>query len=154
MPYKCNLCGHIETTWNSRDGVVPFSLDCPSCGRYSTLHHVSWDRDAYAPNHKPHTGQLVFRDGTPDDAFILIRRWAGDEKGDITLGSEKYNEYFPPGWPMYHRHPNERNNAHIIEDLLIDIANAVGNGEVVLQTGDVALTEFGEHIVDQYTKTD
>ena len=69
MWYECG-CGHRERAWNSRDGVTPFGTQCPSCG--GNLQHV--DMDEYAPAHQPFIGQLVWRDGTPDEAVRIIRR--------------------------------------------------------------------------------
>lgn len=60
MWYACR-CGHREQFWNSRDGVTPFGLQCPSCGSLD-FHHVDFFRDRYAPNHAPHPGQRVWVD--------------------------------------------------------------------------------------------
>jgi hypothetical protein len=57
MNYGCK-CGHTEVIWNSRDGVTPFQVPCPSCGK--DLIHVAWKNDKYAPDHKPHFGQRMF----------------------------------------------------------------------------------------------
>lgn len=58
MWYECP-CGHRERIWNSREGVTPFCLPCPSCGEGS-LRHVEWNRDEEATNHVPHFGQRIF----------------------------------------------------------------------------------------------
>ena len=55
MWYACQ-CGHRERFWNSRDAVTPFCMGCPSCGEPS-LEHTTWNKDEYAPDHKPHVGQ-------------------------------------------------------------------------------------------------
>lgn len=72
MWYGCE-CGHRERIWNSRDGVTPFGLLCPSCGGTS-LRHIEWRRDERAPNHKPAVGQRYFADGTPAEAETIIKR--------------------------------------------------------------------------------
>lgn len=72
MTYACE-CGHREVIWNSRDGVTPFGMNCPSCGG-TTLRHVDWQRDVYAPDHKLHKGQRFWRDGTPDEAEAIMKR--------------------------------------------------------------------------------
>lgn len=72
MTYACK-CGHREVIWNSRDGVTPFGLNCPSCGS-ATLRHVDWQCDVYAPYHKLHRGQRFWRDGTPDEAEAIMKR--------------------------------------------------------------------------------
>ena len=72
MTYACK-CGHREVIWNSRDGVTPFCMGCPSCGELS-LQHINFRGDIYAPDHKTHPGQRFWRDGTPDEAEAIMRR--------------------------------------------------------------------------------
>lgn len=82
MWYACKQCGHRERFWNSRDGVTPFAMGCPSCSSYEMQHwHIN--QDEYAPNHKLHHGQRFWRDGTPDEAEAIMRR-------RIVLGRGKY----------------------------------------------------------------
>jgi hypothetical protein len=71
MWYGCE-CGHRERIWNSRDGVTPFSMGCPSCG--GDLRHVEWNRDQRAENHQPHYGQRVWIDLTPEKAHDYATR--------------------------------------------------------------------------------
>lgn len=107
MTYACD-CGHRETIWNSRDGVTPFGMNCPSCGG-STLRHVDWQRDVYAPDHKPHKGQRFWRDGTPDEAEAIMRRRIASMRDQYPCSPEKEAELirwaregkdeFQPGWP-------------------------------------------------------
>jgi predicted nucleic acid-binding Zn-ribbon protein len=73
MRYGCEKCGHHEIIWNSRDGVTPFCLGCPSCGELS-LNHVQWKLDRCDPDHKLHQGQRFFRDGTPEEATDIVQR--------------------------------------------------------------------------------
>lgn len=110
-------CGHREIYWNSRDGVTPFGMQCPSCG--GDLNHMNWNRDVYAPDHKPHQGQGIWRDGTPDEAERFMRWRIAQSKGteyEVTPEREaKLIEYarnppegepseFQRGWPMFYRH--------------------------------------------------
>ena len=108
MWYGCE-CGHRERMWNSRDGVTPFGLTCPSCGQQN-LRHINWQLDQPAPQHFPHKGQRVWRDGTPDEAVeimakrIATLRAAGREldqdDADSLLASARSGEQeFQPGWP-------------------------------------------------------
>ncbi len=69
MQYAC-ACGHREVIWNSRDGVTPFCLNCPSCGE-ADLHHVNFKGDVYAPKHSPHHGQRIFVGMTQERADSL-----------------------------------------------------------------------------------
>lgn len=66
MWYGCP-CGHRERIWNSRDGVTPFAMSCPSCGE-DTMHHIAWNLDQYAPEHTPHEGQRIWLGYTLDEA--------------------------------------------------------------------------------------
>src|SRR5687767_14751114 len=84
MRYRC-LCGHCETIWNSRDGVTPYSMDCPSCGSQLGLKHVNFRDDLRRLGHKPHPGQRVFVDMTEEDVERWIRR--------------AVKEYPPKDWP-------------------------------------------------------
>lgn len=104
-------CGHKEIYWNSRDGVTPFGKMCPSCG--GNLQHMNWRADVYAPNHKPHPGQGIWRDGTPDEAEKFVRqrlaKWPSN-KGEeydnrlIELARTGGVSEFQKGWPMFYRH--------------------------------------------------
>jgi hypothetical protein len=73
MRYECNQCRHHEIIWNSRDGVTPFCLICPSCGD-ATMMHAYFGSDRYAPDYKPHRGQRVWISMTKDRAAHLARR--------------------------------------------------------------------------------
>lgn len=101
MNYACD-CGHREVIWNSRDGVTPFGLACPSCGN-STLFHVEFKRDDRQPQHKPYPGQRYFRDGTPDEAVAFIE--------------QRIAQFAAQGYPV----PDE-----IKESLLSDARNTTG----------------------------
>lgn len=114
MAYTCP-CGHRETIWNSRDGVTPFALGCPSCGQL-TLEHVEWRRDAYAPDHKLHHEQRFWRDGTPDEAEAIMRRRIERMKDQYPISPERAQDLireareggdsgeFQKGWPTLDRH--------------------------------------------------
>jgi len=113
MWYACK-CGHRERLWNSRDGVTPFGFGCPSCGGTlgeQGLLHVWWNLDRCVPDHVPHSGQRVWRDGTREDAEAILRdrqeafTEAGHPIADEYMatmladyGSE--TSEFHPGWPM------------------------------------------------------
>lgn len=116
MTYACD-CGHQEVIWNSRDGVTPFGLGCPSCGNTS-LRHVDWRRDVYAPDHRLHRGQRFFRDGTPDEAEAIMRRrievnrdkYPIDEEYAARLIKEARDgasSEFQKGWPKLAREGDE-----------------------------------------------
>ena len=72
MWYSC-ACGHRERIWNSRDGVTPFCIPCPSCGA-TTLRHADFFRDEVKPLHTPHEGQRVFVDMARDQAEHIVER--------------------------------------------------------------------------------
>ena len=122
-------CGHKERAWNSRDGVTPFTLLCPSCD--GLLEHSDWEKDERTTDHKPRGGQLIFRDGTPaeameimrlrlqdssvsrrsaaqmseDDQRDLIGRVARTCQGSISAGDIRCMTEFLPGWPQLERAP-------------------------------------------------
>lgn len=50
MTYCCECCGFKERIWNSRDGVTPFIIACPKCGKPNHT-HVNWNDDVYNPLH-------------------------------------------------------------------------------------------------------
>lgn len=108
-------CGHRETFWNSRDGVTPFGLQCPSCG--GDLQHVNFAGDVYAPDHKPFAHQGVWRDGTHEEAVRIVeaRRDRAVESGaeaDLLTAMNEYVEKvkagdapdWKKGWPILARH--------------------------------------------------
>ena len=113
MWYECE-CGHRERFWNSRDGVTPFCLGCPSCGQAS-LRHIHWSRDKHTPNHKPHYGQGIWRDGTPEEAALFMAQRldkcigtpyeVDDEKRAQLIEAARTDSdgEFRPGWPMFER---------------------------------------------------
>lgn len=86
MWYACP-CGHQERYWNSRDGVTPFGSRCPSCGD-STLQHVRWKEDAYAPHHEPAHGQRLWVDMTRERAEV-------DARGRIESAAKQGHTYPP-----------------------------------------------------------
>lgn len=71
MQYRCR-CGHHEVIWNSRDGVTPFSMVCPSCGE-PDMCHINFGADRFAPDHKPHFGQRMWVTMTQERALYLAR---------------------------------------------------------------------------------
>lgn len=68
MTYQADDGSEIEHVWNSRDGVTPFVITLRS-GK--PARHVNWERDVYAPGHKPQPGTRMFVDMTPERARQL-----------------------------------------------------------------------------------
>lgn len=110
MWYRCEECGHRERIWNSRDGVTPFCIRCPSCGQLH-LQHVDWKQDESAPGHKLEKGQRYFRDGTADEAVAIterrIARWADsaspiptDVAERLLSNARNFDGEWRSGWPM------------------------------------------------------
>lgn len=67
MNYECRECGFHEVIWNSRDGVTPFGLACPACGK-PEHYHVRWELDAYNPLHQLKPGDRYFANMTRERA--------------------------------------------------------------------------------------
>jgi hypothetical protein len=83
MWYRCE-CGHKERIWNSRDGVTPFCMACPSCNK-PAMQHVDWHLDKYSPDHKPYIGQRMWIAMTWEMALKIATRnvaRAGLERSD------------------------------------------------------------------------
>lgn len=109
MWYACT-CGHRELVWNSRDGVTPFGMLCPSCGN-ATLNHVDWDLDKRSPKHELNFRQRFWRDGTKEEALIIFSQRMKAFKAAGNTPKEGYEKqvlcdinksssvYFPSGWP-------------------------------------------------------
>lgn len=60
----------VRWVWNSRDGVTPFGIKDPISGE-DLVHLGPWAEDAYEPDYKPKTGDLVFIDLHPEKALKL-----------------------------------------------------------------------------------
>lgn len=114
MWYACDKCRHRERIWNSRDGVTPFGTTCPSCG--GIIRHADFQLDKPAPDHKLHSGQKFWRDGTPDEAEAIMRlriekmkvgpyalsgySLSAEKIADLVRFAREGNEgEFQPGWP-------------------------------------------------------
>ena len=65
MLYTCATCTHREVIYNSRDGVTPFGVQCPSCGSHS-LSHADFSLDYRCVSYVPNVGQRYFVDVTPE----------------------------------------------------------------------------------------
>lgn len=92
MWYACK-CGHQERIWNSRDGVTPFCMQCPSCGSpndMGSMSHVRFREDAYAPDHKPTIGQRIWVDmtGKAAEAYAAQRILDAVKRG-MTVNAER-----------------------------------------------------------------
>lgn len=85
MWYRCERqnCGHMERIWNSRDGVTPFTTQCPSCGEASFT-HAYFGSDLRAKGHRLHPFQKYWCDMTDADATAATDRYA-----------ERINERYP-----------------------------------------------------------
>lgn len=112
MWYACE-CGHRERIWNSRDGVTPFGLDCPSCAKTS-LRHIQWGLDEPSPEYALVKGQRYFADGTPDEAEQIMRHRIKMMKGtpyecdaettqSLIHIARAGEDEFLPGWPITRR---------------------------------------------------
>jgi hypothetical protein len=112
MWYACE-CGHRERAWNSRDGVTPFGLGCPSCGTLSLQHVMGAFHDERVVSYVPYRGQLIFRDGTPEEAVqIMTKRFASMRPSDrppltvqnklLRMAREEQEEW-RKGWPTTER---------------------------------------------------
>jgi len=73
MKYRCEKCGHVETIWNSRDGVTPFTVTCVSC-RAGSMVHFDWRGDVRAPEYVPQPGQYIWVD-MPESLKAPLARW-------------------------------------------------------------------------------
>ena len=62
MQYKCEGCKTTELLWNSRDGVAPFVIKCPTCGSEST--HIDFGSDLFSKDYIPLNDSRVFVDLT------------------------------------------------------------------------------------------
>lgn len=109
MWYRCDECGHRERIWNSRDGVTPFGISCPSCGGHDLL-HADWHFDDREPDYEAHAFQRFFRDGTADEAVaIIMQRIAhyaevgnpvpDDVQKHLLAEAREQKGDWDPGWP-------------------------------------------------------
>jgi DNA-directed RNA polymerase subunit RPC12/RpoP len=71
MWYFCSNCSTRLHFWNSRDGVTPFSTQCPSCGAMD-LCHTEFHHDSFTPNHQPWHGQPIWVDMTVEQAEFYV----------------------------------------------------------------------------------
>lgn len=106
MTYRCKSCGFTEILWNSRDGVTPFCVTCPKCGKLDQ-EHINWRGDVYAPEHIPESGQRIFIDFPESLKVVTARRRIQSAKGTkFEVPPERYDETmkdiiasFQPGEP-------------------------------------------------------
>jgi len=84
MQYESNDGSVREVIWNSRDGVTPFGVTARD--GETSLRHVRWHEDRYAPDHKPALGERMFVDLT--------------ERRAQQLGMENARRFWDdPAWP-------------------------------------------------------
>ena len=108
MWYRCGDCGHAERIWNSRDGVTPFMMSCPSCGQ-PKLQHGEWESDECLPDHTLRIGQRFWRDGTSDEAVAAMKRrieilkdeypTTAEDQEELIEAARSGKDEFKPGWP-------------------------------------------------------
>ena len=93
MTYRCKSCGFEERIWNSRDGVTPFCIACPSCGK-PDHYHEDWHNDRYAPFHLifMEKGQRYFVNMTMERAREYAAKRVDHyiEIGELAAGSRNY----------------------------------------------------------------
>lgn len=70
MTFECDRCGFQERIWNSRDGLIQFTVDCPHCFGGSAR-RVLEEQDFYCPAYKLEPGQRLFVDLTMDRAILV-----------------------------------------------------------------------------------
>ncbi|MCA8017780.1 hypothetical protein [Burkholderia metallica] len=117
MWYACE-CGHRERIWNSRDGVTPFAIPCPSCGAV-TLYHLNPFADEADASYKPHEGQRVFVDMTREQAEQIVERHFA--RMELTRNHVKFDD--------------------AVRQLL---SHTTGSSPIVAVSGDVAIYRSGE----------
>ena len=93
MTYRCKDCSFEERIWNSRDGVTPFGLACPSCKGHNHV-HADWQHDQCNPFFglfmKP--GQRYFVNMTMERAREYAAKRVDHyiEIGELAAGSRNY----------------------------------------------------------------
>jgi len=92
MYYQCKKCGVRERLWNSRPRVTPFGISCAACKGH--MLHVDWNRDEYAPNHRPSIGERIFIDWSKEAA----------EKHYYELVEKNWEH---PEYPLSTTHPSK-----------------------------------------------
>lgn len=100
MTYSNNELTIVETLWNSRDGVTPFSIIARD--KAVPLLHTRWDRDIYAPNLIPAIGDRVFVDLTIERAFAHCYYWVKEHWTESLPGVDgsSYSERYPDRTPQ------------------------------------------------------
>jgi hypothetical protein len=84
MQYHCEACGAVETLWNSRDGITPFGVECPTPGCTGTtcsMKHVNWSQDRCVPHYQPSPVMRVFANITLERAAECARQRAESAVG-------------------------------------------------------------------------
>ena len=71
MTYYCKACGAQMQIWNSRDGVTPFIVGCPDCGK--DMRHIDWQHDKRIVDYIPKKGQYIFTD-MPEEVHMIYMR--------------------------------------------------------------------------------
>jgi hypothetical protein len=109
--YNCSTCGHTETIWNSRDGMIPSTAYCVNC---SGSMELAPNPDTYVspdPEFKLVPGQRIIRDGTVDEAWNAVVKklclWFSltepellDNSDHVQLAHDTMESSFEEGWPI------------------------------------------------------
>lgn len=91
--YNCEDCDHEFKTWNSRDGVTPFTCLCPEC--WGDAIHKDWGKDEFCPDYMPEPGDLIWIDMPDSLKTVLARVRIESFKGtDFEVPEERYGEVF------------------------------------------------------------
>lgn len=70
MTFECERCGFQELIWNSRDGLIQYTVDCPYCfGGW--MRRVLEEQDLYVPEYALKPGDRKFVDLTMDRAILI-----------------------------------------------------------------------------------
>lgn len=81
MQYQCDACGIIESVYNPRNAVTPFSFICRSCGN-GPMRHINWQQDKRIPeNFTVPDGALMFADHTPETALEAAKKRVASADG-------------------------------------------------------------------------
>lgn len=90
MKYVDDETGEVETLWNSRDGVTPFTIESRDGKRAMT--HTDWSADEHRPDFTPPKGMRVFVDANPNQSHIrssarshVEEYWDKDIGGGMTM---------------------------------------------------------------------
>lgn len=68
LTFECDRCGFQENIWNSRDGLIQYTVDCPHCfGGW--MRRAVGDEGLYLPSYEPNPGERMFTDLSMEKAI-------------------------------------------------------------------------------------